>query len=266
MARYWRDLTTVDFSAGLDPERTVALLPVAAIEQHGPHLPLGVDAFLNQGIVARAMALMPDSVLVLPMTEVGKSNEHQAFPGTLTLSAETLIRLWTELGESVHRAGIRKFVIVNSHGGQPPVMDIVVQELRTRLGMFAVACNLSALGRIPGLFSAEEAAHGIHGGASETSQMLHLHPALVRRGALRNFVPDSIRLAAEYKFLRPAGPGVSFGWQTQDFNRDGACGDATAADPERGRALIELRAKGLAELVAEVMRFPLSQLRAGPLG
>ncbi len=267
MARYWRNLTTLDFAAAaLEPERTVALLPVAAIEQHGPHLPVGVDALINEGIVGRAMALMPDEVLVLPTMEVGTSSEHQAFPGTLTLGAETLIRLWGEIGESVYRAGLRKLVMVNSHGGQPQVMEIVARDLRVRLGMFAVACSLSALGRIPGLFPAPESEHGIHGGSSETSQMLHLRPELVRKDRLANFVPASIRMAEDYKYLRPEGKGIAFGWQTQDLNEEGACGNAGDADAERGRQLVELRAKGLAELVAEVMRFPLAALKRGPLG
>jgi creatinine amidohydrolase len=265
MARLWRELTTTDFAA-IDPGRAVALLPVAAIEQHGPHLPLGVDAMINEGIVGRALKDMPDDVLVLPMSEIGKSNEHQAFPGTLTLSAETLIRLWTEIGESVHRAGLRKLVMVNSHGGQPQIMDIVARDLRVRLGMLAVCCGLSSLGRIPGLFSAQEGEHGIHGGSSETSQMLHLRPELVRRDRIRDFVPASIEVAAEYKYLRYEGSGIGFGWQTQDLNADGACGNATDADAERGSRLVELRAKGLVELVAEVSRFPLAALKAGPLG
>jgi creatinine amidohydrolase len=265
MARHWHDLSTTDFSA-MDAERTVALLPVAAIEQHGPHLPLGVDAIINEGVVSRAMALMPDSVLLLPMLPIGKSNEHQAFPGTLTLGAETLIRLWTEIGESVHRAGVRKLVLANSHGGQPQVLDIVARDLRVRLEMFVVTAGLFALGDIPGLFSAEEAEHGIHGGASETSQVLYLRPDLVRRDQIRNFTPESIRIAETYKYLRPEGTGVGYGWQTQDLNSDGACGDASDADAERGRQLVELRAANLAELVAEVARFPLGALRRGPLG
>src|SRR3954447_3499548 len=107
-SRYWQDLTTKEF-AGLDAERTIAVLPVGAVEQHGPHLPVWVDGAINQGIVESAVALMPPDLpaLVLPLLPVGKSNEHQSFPGTLTLSAETLIRVWTEIGESVHRAGIR---------------------------------------------------------------------------------------------------------------------------------------------------------------
>jgi creatinine amidohydrolase len=266
MARLWRELTTTDFATIVDLERTVALLPVAAIEQHGPHLPLGVDAIINEGIVRQAFGLMPDNVLVLPMMEIGKSNEHQAFPGTLTLGAETLTRLWTEIGESVHRAGIRKLVMVNSHGGQPQIMDIVARDLRVRLAMLVVACNLSSLGRIPGLFPAQEGEHGIHGGSSETSQILHLRPELVRRDRIRDFVPESIRVGEAYKFLRYEGSGIGFGWQTQDLNEDGACGNAADADGERGGRLVGLRASGLAELLEEVSRFPLAALRAGPLG
>ena len=122
------------------------------------------------------------------MLPVGKSDEHLAFPGTLTLSAETLGRLWTEIGESVARAGVRKLVLFNSHGGQPQVMEIVARDLRVRLGMLAVAYSWYAAGVPPGLFADEEVRLGIHAGAIETSMMLHLRPDLVRmdaRGRLR---------------------------------------------------------------------------------
>ena len=265
MARYWRDLPWTAFQ-GLDPEATVALLPVAAIEQHGPHLPVGVDAFINQGVVEAAMPLMSDDVLVLPASQVGKSNEHLAFPGTLTFSAETLIRIWTEIGESVARAGIRKFVMLNSHGGQPQVMDIVARDLRVRRGMFAVAANLSGLNRARDLFTALEGRHGIHAGSSETSQMLHLQPDLVRLDKARNFAPSTIVLEHEFTHLRAEGHAVGFGWQTQDLHPSGACGDATDADAERGAAVVASKAQGVAALVAEMARFPLANLVAGPLG
>ncbi len=259
MARFWRDLAWPEFE-GLDPEATVAVLPVAAVEQHGPHLPVGVDDYINEGVVAAAMPMMPDSVLVLPASHVGKSNEHLAFPGTLTFSAETLIRVWTEIGESVARAGVRKFVMLNSHGGQPQVMDIVARDLRVRLGMFAVAANLSGLNRERGLFTAVEGRHGIHAGASETSQMMHLQPDLVRTDAIANFAPASIAIEQDYQFLRAEGASVGFGWQVQDLQPSGACGDATDADAERGRRVVASKAEGVAALVAEVMRFPLSRI------
>src|ERR1700691_6177531 len=152
----WEEMTTADFAA-LEVERVIAVLPVAAIEQHGPHLPVSVDAAINSGIVERVIALLPDDLPVtfLPMMPVGKSNEHIAFPGTLTLSAETLIRLWTEIGESVARTGIRKLVLLNSHGGQPQIMDIVARDLRVRYRMFVVNAAWQAFRAPGGLFRAE---------------------------------------------------------------------------------------------------------------
>jgi creatinine amidohydrolase len=145
-------MTTTEFAAL--PADTVAVLPVAAVEQHGPHLPVYVDACLNEGVVARAIELLPPELPVtfLPMQAVGKSNEHLAFPGTLSLSAETLIRLWTEIGESVHRASVRKLVLFNSHGGQPQIMDIVARDLRVRLEMFVVCASSYAFGMPVGAF------------------------------------------------------------------------------------------------------------------
>ncbi len=259
MARYWRDLSWPDFQ-GLDPEATIAVLPVAAIEQHGPHLPVGVDDYINEGVLGEAMALMPDSVLVLPATHVGKSNEHLQFPGTLSFSAETLIRIWTEIGESVARAGVRKFVMLNSHGGQPQVMDIVARDLRVRLGMFAVAANLSGLNTARGLFSDIEDRHGIHGGASETSQMLAIRADLVDMAKAANFAPASIGIEQRFRYLRAEGAAVGFGWQTQDLHPSGACGDACDADVARGQMIVRSKAEGVAALLAEMMAFPLSAI------
>ena len=138
----WDELTSREFAA-LDPEGTVAILPVGAIEQHGPHLPVAVDTCLNEAIVRRGLELMPAGLpaLVLPTMAVGKSNEHVDFPGTLTLSAETLGRVWYEIGASVRRAGVRKLLLFNSHGGQPQVMQIVARELRVDHDMLVVAAN-----------------------------------------------------------------------------------------------------------------------------
>jgi creatinine amidohydrolase len=221
-----------------------------------------VDSAINCGIVERAIPQIPEelSVLVLPMMPVGKSDEHQAFPGTLSLSAETLIRVWTEIGESVHRAGIRKLVLFNSHGGQPQIMDIVARDLRVRLKMFVVTCSWFSPGLPDGLFPPSEVEHGIHGGAIETSMMLHLRPDLVRQAERRKFDSLSIEMAQEFKYLTPEGK-IGFGWQTQDLNLFGACGDARDADAERGAALIDHAARCLVELLGEVDRFPLDALR-----
>jgi creatinine amidohydrolase len=253
-ARAWWDLTTAEFSA-LDMNGVVALLPVAAVEQHGPHLPVRVDAAINAGILERALDLLPAEVtlLVLPALPVGKSNEHIAFPGTLSLSYETLGKVWQEMAESVHRAGCRKIIFFNSHGGQPQLIDIVCRELRVRLNMLAVTCSWYNVTEMGDLVDAHELRHGIHGGAVETSMMLHLHPELVRMNLAQNFVSSAAAIEAGNAVLRVEGR-TGFGWQTQDLNAAGACGDATRADAEIGRQLIERAAAALATLVAEVSR------------
>jgi creatinine amidohydrolase len=260
--RYWQDMTTEEFAA-LDGARVIALLPVGAIEQHGPHLPVSTDACINQGVLSRALELMPDAlpVTLLPMLPVGKSDEHLGFLGTLTLSAETLIRVWTEVGESVARAGMRKLVLFNSHGGQPQIMDIVARDLRVRLGMLAVAYSWYA-GSVPsGLFEQHEVSHGIHAGAIETSMMLHLRPDLVRMDLAADFRPLMADLAADYRHLSPTGAG-RLAWMAQDLHPSGACGDATDADAERGRALVDHAARMLVELLVEIDRYPLDRLRS----
>jgi creatinine amidohydrolase len=260
--RFWHEMTTEEF-ASLDRERTIAVLPVGAIEQHGPHLPVWVDACINQGIVERTLARLPDDlpVVFLPMMPVGKSNEHISFPGTLTLSAETLIRLWTEIGESVARAGIRKLVLFNSHGGQPQIMDIVARDLRVRLKMLVVGLSYWALHRPTGLFPEDELTHGIHGGSVETSLMLHLRPDLVHEAKRQNFVPSTVEMEQRYQYLRAASADIGFGWLTQDLNPQGACGNALDADADRGREMVETAAERFVTLLREIDQFPLDALK-----
>ena len=264
LSGFWQDLTSEDFAA-IDPETVIALLPVAATEQHGPHLPLFTDAYINEGIVDRMFELLPEdlSVLVLPMTPVGDSAEHGAFPGTLSLTPETLIRAWREIGESVADAGIRKLVILNSHGGQPQIVDIVAQDLRLGRAMLVVKANTSRFGVPPGLFAEEEIAHGIHAGGIETSLMLHLRPDLVRGERAENFAPLSLTLDRELPSLGKQGP-ARFAWAAQDLHESGACGDARDADAERGRLLLDHAARALVALLEDVQRFPLAWLRDGP--
>ncbi len=255
ISRQWWDLTTEEF-AGLDRERTVVLLPVCAVEQHGPHLPVRVDAAINAGIVERALELASADVplLVLPAQNVGKSDEHSAFPGTLSIRYETLGRLWFDLAESVYRAGCRKIIFFNSHGGQPQLIDIVCRELRVRLDMLAVNCAWFNVTEMGDLFEAEELRHGIHGGAVETSIMLHLHPDLVKMDRARNFVSRASAIEAENAVLRVEG-STGIGWQTQDLNAAGACGDATRAQASLGKQLVERAAHALVALANDVSRY-----------
>jgi creatinine amidohydrolase len=262
-SHWWWDLTTQDF-AELDANSVVAILPVGAVEQHGPHLPVRVDSAINAGIIARAVEMMPRgcTALVLPMVPVGKSDEHLAFPGTLTLSHETLGRVLYELGESVHRAGLRKILFLNSHGGQPQLIEIVCRDLRVKLGMFAVTAMWPSLIDMGALYGAHESRHGIHGGQSETSVMLHLHPDLVAMERAENFVPISVQTEREFEILSPEG-GARFGWQAQDLHPKGASGDATKATAELGRLTVERAAERLLALLDEISRYPLSRIVAG---
>ncbi len=259
---HWQDLTTEDFH-DLDPARTVAVLPLGAIEQHGPHLPLSTDAVIAEEMARRALELVPVDVpaLLLPTMSVGKSNEHVAYPGTLTLGAKTLLDLWLEVGESVHRAGLAKILFVNAHGGQPQVMEIVARELRVRHRMLAVTSSWWHMGLPDGLVDADEVRHGIHGGTVETSIMLHLRPALVHMDKARDFrsvLPD---MEARYSRLRHVG-GVGIGWQAQDLHPDGVAGDASAATAEIGARIVEHVTAALAELIGEAAAYPLQALRA----
>jgi creatinine amidohydrolase len=254
-AHAWWDLTTTEF-AELDMSGVVALLPVAAVEQHGPHLPVRVDAAINAGILRHALELLPADVtlLVLPALPVGKSDEHLAFPGTLSLSYETLGKVWYEIAQSVHRAGCRRIIFFNSHGGQPQLVDIVCRELRVRLNMVAVACSWYDVTAMTDLFDAQELKYGIHGGAVETSMMLHLHPDLVNMDLAQNFISRAAAIDAEHAVLRVEG-STRLGWQTQDLHAAGACGDATRADADIGRQLVARAAAALATLVTEVSSF-----------
>jgi creatinine amidohydrolase len=268
-SHFWADLSTRHFAqlAASGTEDVVAVLPVAAIEQHGPHLPTSVDTTLVNGVVDAALPWLGGTrALFLPTQQVGKSNEHQRFPGTLTLNTETVIRLWTELGECVHRAGINKLVLLNSHGGQISVMDIVARDLRARLDMLVFSVNWFNLpmgDEVNELFSADEHRFGIHGGDIETSMMLALAPQTVDMTQARDFKSSSQARHEKYPIL---GNGISakMGWQTQDYNPMGACGNASIASPEKGQVVVSTAARKLAQLLQEVSQMPLSTLRQLP--
>lgn len=264
--RDWTDMTWEDFDAA-DTAAWIAVLPVAAVEQHGPHLPVGVDGFINEGYLARTRERLPKDLPVtfLPLQWAGKSDEHLAFPGTLTLSPETTIRSWIEIGEGVFRAGVRKLVIVNSHGGNSAVMEIVARDLRVRLGMLAVTASWSRFGYPDGLFSEAEVTHGIHGGAIETALMRAIRPESVREEKVADFKSAAVTMAREFKWLRPDRP-AGFGWMAQDLNETGALGDARAGTAEKGKACLDHGARAFIELLEDVNRFDLDRLKDGPPG
>jgi creatinine amidohydrolase len=264
--RFWADMTWQDFQSG-NPAEWIAVVPVAAIEQHGPHLPLAVDATIAEGYLARVQKLLPENLPVafLPVQEIGKSGEHRDFPGTLTFSYEAIIRAWVEIGESVYRAGVRKIVFANSHGGNSSVLDIVTRELRERLGMFAALTSWHRLGYPEGLFGADEKLHGIHGGEIETSLMLAFAPDKVRMDKLDDFVPITKAMEKDFKVLRSTVP-AGFGWMTQDLQETGAIGNAKAATKEKGEKAADFGARAFVSLLEDIQRFDLKRLKKGPLG
>ena len=263
--RDWMEMTWQEI-AGAATARWIAVLPLAAVEQHGPHLPLGVDTFIAEAYLQRVRAGLPDDLPVtfLPVQRVGVSAEHLSYPGTLTFSATTAIAAWTELGESLARAGLRKLVLVTSHGGNVAAMELVARDLRARLDMLAVTVGWHRFGYPDGTFTAEEKKHGIHGGDIETSLMLAALPETVRMDLVPNATPETVAMMREFKWLgayRPAG----FAWMTQDLNPTGAVGDATLAATAKGEAALKLGATAFIELLREVDRFDLARLRDGPL-
>src|SRR5215475_2261307 len=223
--RDWTEMTWTDVATG-DTERWIAVLPLAAVEQHGPHLPLGVDSYIADAYLARVRDVLPADLPVtfLPTQRIGISTEHLAYSGTLNLSAQTAIAAWTELGESVARAGVRKLVLVTSHGGNVAAMELVARDLRVRLRMLAVTVGWHRFGYPDGVFSGEEKKHGIHAGEIETSLMLTAKSSMVQMQKAARATPETIAMAQEFKWLgayRPAG----FAWMTQDLNPTGAVGD-----------------------------------------
>ena len=248
-----------------DAARWIAVLPLAATEQHGPHLPLRTDVLIAEAYLARVWQLLPPRIpaTFLPVEEIGISTEHTGFSGTLTLAPEDALKNWTMIGESVARTGIKKLLMVSSHGGNSAAMTIVAQELRARHGLLAVTTGWSRFGAPEGLFSPEEMRHGVHGGAVETSIMLARYPDQVRSEALANFVPSSIAMEQNYRWLSTHRP-APFAWQAQDLHPSGAAGDATQASAEKGERLLDHGARAFCELLEDVDRFDVSTLAAGP--
>lgn len=249
----WADYRTTEFE-GIDPEKVIAILPTAAIEQHGPHLPTGTDTMIADGMLAELRRQCPDDldIRILPVQAVGKSNEHLHAKGTLTLTAETALKAWVEIGLSVARAGVRKIVIVNSHGGNLDLVSILSRELRVRAGMFAVKCQWGGFGAPEGLFSEREMAFGIHGGDRETSLMLHFRPETVDMTQAKDF-PST----AEETTISPIGP-TSYGWVSSDLNPSGTVGEAHLGTAEKGQTTCEHQVSGFIELLYRVQNTSLS--------
>lgn len=254
---WWNDFSAFEFK-NLDPMKTIAILPVAAVEQHGPHLPVGTDTIINQGhldlLVKRAPADL--DIRILPVQAIGKSNEHIWQVGTVSHTANNLIDAWLQVGLEVARSGIKKLVFVNSHGGNVAIIEIVARELRVRADMLAVKTGWGAFGD-KGLFSDIENRYGIHGGDAETSLVMHFRPELINHQHLQNYASVAQRDEQEYKHLRPIGSPTTYAWIASDIHPLGTAGEAHLATPEKGEAYAESAVAGFIEMLREVERYPL---------
>ena len=255
---WWGDYRTTEYAA-IDPEATIAVLPVAAVEQHGPHLPVSTDTSIMNGMLDTVIARLPGDldIRILPVQAVGKSNEHLHAPGTLTLPATTLVDAWTELGLSIARAGVRKLIVVNSHGGNEEIMGIVTRELRVRERMLAVKTSWQRFGRPAGMYTELEDRHGIHGGDVETSLMLHFRPDLIDMSKAENFRSGVARAEKDFALLRHTGTHA-FAWIASDLNPNGVVGDASIATAEKGRLTAEHQADGFISLLRDVRKAKLA--------
>ena len=253
----WADWRTTDF-ASIDPARTVAVLPLGATEQHGPHLPLGVDTVLVEGVVNEAIGHLKatDPVLFLPTLPIGLSVEHTGFAGTLSLSSQTTLAVWLELAASVARAGVKKLLLFNAHGGHVGLMDVAAREMRGQHGLkvFGSSWYQLPLGAAMQAFSAHEQRFGVHAGDVETSMMLALAPELVTMSAAQNFVSAATERATHFTLLGD-GRSAKLGWHMQDYNPHGAAGDASDATARKGQALLQEAGTQLAVLLRELIAF-----------
>lgn len=261
----WADIlaSNVDKAAAAN---WIAVLPLAATEQHGPHLPLSTDTMIAQAYLARVRDILPQHVpaTFLPIEPVGISIEHTAYPGTQTLTTDAALKQWMAIGENVARIGIRKLVIVTSHGGNSAAMALIAQDLRATHEMLVVTTSWSRFGVPDGLFPADELRYGIHGGAVETSIMLAAFPQHVNTDRIANFESAARDMRKEFRWLSDSRP-APFAWAAQDLNPQGAVGDATLATTEKGKALIDHGARAFCELLEDVRKFDLARLANQPI-
>lgn len=252
---YWADLPAPVFRDL--PGDLVAVLPCGASEQHGPHLPLSVDHDLTEAVVTRALAaLAPEqNVLVLPALAITKSGEHDAHPGTLSLSGETLLAVLRDIGASVARAGVERLVLLNGHGGNTAVLDIAARDLRMAQGLIVAQCSWFGFADITEHFDVDTVAHDLHAGDIETSAMLVARPQCVDMRQAADFRPSMVEWVADFPAIGFAGQPARPGWIIDDIATEGACGNAAAATREKGEALLASAGRNLAAFLRQFSAF-----------
>ncbi len=234
--------------------RGAVLLPLASIEQHGPHLPVYTDSLIAMEVLGRAFDLLPENAPLwyLPLFPYGRSIEHRGFSGTITLTSETLMKVLSEIAESVSRSGFRRLIILNAHGGNSELVDVVMRDIREKTGLLVFGLHIYLRVAIPqaGL-SDLEAVYGIHAGDIETSILLKSHPDLVNL----KLAPDSIPHFLIKKGSPPFAHALNYAWLTRDISLDGVLGNAQTADAGRGKKYLEDAAKETADLIMKIIDF-----------
>jgi creatinine amidohydrolase len=252
--RFLPYLTTTDIAA-LPKDDALVVLPIASIEQHGPHLAVASDTVLGQTIIGRALERLDpaDHVWVLPGLAYGKSNEHRAFAGTMTLEQETLAAVVRDIAASVARAGFRRLVLANSHGGNPAVLEHVARDAHEATGLTIFPLSLFRMGVDYGELDADEAHWGTHAGEWETSALLAVAPELVHldRTAGLGGYPTYPRPLSHIALRGP----VTYAWLTHEISPTGNLGDPRRATLERGEAIIEATVARLVEVLREMATF-----------